>query len=63
MKHILLTEGIASIIFLLLVIFMTDVKIANLIIILYSIIWIPAMCISAKIYNNILDSEENSEIE
>ena len=57
----LLIECLASIIFLLLIILLVDENSARTIIILYGIVWIPALFISTKIYNSIIDSDKKSE--
>lgn len=49
-------ECIASLVFLLLVAFTMDENIVRTIVPLYGIAWIPAMFLSSKIYNNIIDS-------
>lgn len=63
MRHIVGIQGVASLIFLLLVTFMMDVEVAKFVTVLYSIVWIPAIFISMKIYNAVSSEDNNSEVE
>jgi hypothetical protein len=58
-KHFLLIECLSGMIFCLLVTFLFDENIAKVIVPLYGIVWLPAMFLSTKIYNNIIDSVES----
>ena len=55
-KKLLLIECLIGMLFCLLVAFLFSEDIAESVIALYAITWIPGMLVSTKIYNNIIDS-------